>query len=77
MDIDTRIEQIENDQLTETGAEEFDSELLSADLSAEYDRLLVAREDRLYDPAPDGWDDYELANAAQHAANTFRLEGEL
>ena len=29
------------------------------------------------DPAPDGWEDYELVNAAQHAANPHRFEGEL
>lgn len=30
-----------------------------------------------FDPAPDGWDEYEAVNAAQHAANPHRLEGEL
>ena len=34
-------------------------------------------ESRMFDPAPDGWEDYELVNAAQHAANPHRFEGEL
>ncbi|UVG34059.1 hypothetical protein SEA_PAVLO_114 [Microbacterium phage Pavlo] len=34
-------------------------------------------QDGAFDPAPEGWEDYELVNAAQHAANPNRLDGEL
>lgn len=40
-----RIEEIETDQLTESGAEEFDSDLLDDETREEYDALLTLRED--------------------------------